>query len=134
MKSFTKKKVTGYNVKNQIVMKTISENKIQQEIVLWYNNNFCLKHHNPRQCIFSVPNDSINAIETKRKVNTGLMAGVSDLIILHNGGCLFIEVKTLSGKQSEKQKDFEKIVSFQGFKYYLVRSLEDFKKIISSLK
>jgi hypothetical protein len=134
MKSFTKKKVTGYNVKNQIVMKTISENKIQQEIVLWYNNNFCLKHHNPRQCIFSVPNDSINAIETKRKVNTGLMAGVSDLIILHNGECLFIEVKTLSRKQSEKQKDFEKIVSFQGFKYYLVRSLEDFKKIISSLK
>lgn len=130
MKSFTKKKVTGYNVKNQIVMKTISENKIQQEIVLWYNNNFCLKHHNPRQCIFSVPNDSINAIETKRKVNTGLLAGVSDLIILHNGECLFIEVKTLSGKQSEKQKDFEKIASLQGFKYYLVRSLEDFKKII----
>jgi len=131
MKSFTKKKVTGYNVKNQIVMKTISENKIQQEIVLWYNNNFCLKHHSPRQCIFSVPNDSINAIETKRKVNTGLMAGVSDLIILHNGECLFIEVKTLSGKQSEKQKYFEKIVSLQGFKYYLVRSLEDFKKIIN---
>ena len=130
MKSFTKKKVTGYNVKNQIVMKTISENKIQQEIVLWYNNNFCLKHHNPRQCIFSVPNDSINAIETKRKVNTGLLAGVSDLIILHNGECLFIEVKTLSGKPSEKQKDFEKIASLQGFKYYLVRSLEDFKKII----
>ena len=36
MKSFTKKQVTGNNVKNQIFMKTISENKIQQEIVLWY--------------------------------------------------------------------------------------------------
>jgi len=129
MKSFTKKQVTGNNVKNQIFMKTISENKIQQEIVLWYNNIFCLKHHNPRQCIFSVPNDSINAIETKRKVNTGLLAGVSDLIVLHNGETIFIEVKTLTGKQSEKQKEFEKTVSLQGFKYYLVRSLEDFKHI-----
>ena len=129
MKSFYKKQVTGNNVKNQIVMKVVTENLIQQQIVIWYNNNFCLKNHNPRQCIFSVPNDSINAIETKRKVNTGLLAGVSDLIVLHNGETIFIEVKTLTGKQSEKQKDFEKIVSLQGFKYYLVRSLEEFKHI-----
>lgn len=114
-------------------MKIVSENLIQQSIVLWYNNNFCLKHHNPRQCIFSIPNDSINAIETKRKVNTGLLAGVSDLIILHNGETIFIEVKTLTGKQSDKQKEFEKIVSLQGFKYYLVRSLEEFKQIIDKL-
>jgi len=129
IKSFHKKQVTGNNVKNQIVMKVVTENLIQQQIVIWYNNNFCLKHHNPRQCIFSVPNDSINAIETKRKVNTGLVSGVSDLIVLHNGETIFIEVKTLTGKQSEKQKEFEKIVSLQGFKYYLVRSLEEFKHI-----
>jgi len=113
-------------------MKVISENKIQQDIVMWYKNNFCLKHHNPRQCIFSVPNDSINAIETKRKVNTGLLTGVSDLIVLHNGECLFIEVKTSTGKQQESQKDFENTVTLQGFKYYLVRSLEDFKNIITN--
>ena len=134
MKSFKKKQVTGYNAKNQIVMREISENKIQQDIVMWYKNNFCLKHHNPRQCIFSVPNDSINAIETKRKVNTGLLTGVSDLIVLHNGECLFIEVKTSTGKQQESQKDFENTVTLQGFKYYLVRSLEDFKNIIPIFK
>jgi len=133
MKSFSKKQVTGNNVKNQLVMKIISENKIQQDIVMWYKNNFCLKHHNPRQCIFSVPNDSINAIETKRKVNTGLLTGVSDLIVLHNGECLFIEVKTSTGKQQESQKDFENTVTLQGFKYYLVRSLEDFKNIITNI-
>ena len=115
-------------------MKTTTENKIQQEIVQYFRNNYCLKHHNPRQCIFSVPNDSKNAVEQQRKVNTGLMAGVSDLIVLINGNAIFVEIKTEIGKQSDKQKEFEETVTLQGFKYYLVRSLEEFKQIIETYK
>lgn len=110
-------------------MKT--EDKIQQEIVMWYRNNFCLKHHNPRNLIFSVPNDSKDAKEQMRKIATGLFSGVSDLIVIHFGEILFIEIKTEVGKQSDKQKDFENIVSSHNFKYYLIRSLDEFKKIIS---
>jgi hypothetical protein len=109
-------------------MKT--EDKIQQEIVMWYRNTYCLKHHNPRNIIFSVPNDSKNAVEQMRKIATGLYAGVSDLIMIHFGQVYFIELKTDTGKQSEKQKDFQTIVENQGFKYYLIRSLKDFQKII----
>jgi hypothetical protein len=109
-------------------MKT--ENKTQQEILMFYRNNFCLKHHNPRHIIFSVPNDSKDAKEQMRKIATGLMAGVSDLIILRQNEAIFVEVKTDIGRQSDKQKSFQEQVESLGFRYILVRSLEDFKKAI----
>ena len=111
-------------------MRTVTENKTQQEIVMWYRNTYCLKHHTTRNIIFSVPNDSKNAVEQMRKVATGLFAGVSDLIMIHFGQVMFIEVKTETGRQSDKQKEFQQIVENQGFKYYLVRSLKEFKEIV----
>ena len=110
-------------------MKT--EAKIQQEIVMWYRNTYCLTHHNPRNIIFSVPNDSKDAKEQMRKKATGLYAGVSDLICIHFGKVLFIEVKADNGIQSPRQKDFQNIVENQGFKYYLIKSLEKFKEILA---
>ena len=107
-----------------------SEDKIQQEMVMWYRNTYCLKHHNPRNIIFSVPNDSKNAVEQMRKINTGLYAGVSDLIAIHFGQVIFIEVKTEIGKQSDKQKDFQQLIEAQGFKYYVVRSLDELKLLL----
>jgi hypothetical protein len=106
-------------------MKT--ESKIQQEIVMWFRNNYCLLQHNPRSVIFSVPNDSKDAKEQMRKKATGLYAGVSDLICIHFGKVLFIEVKADNGIQSPRQKDFQNIVESQGFEYHLVRSLDEFK-------
>lgn len=106
------------------------ENKLQQEIVMFINNNYCLKHHQPRFLVFSIPNDSINAIETKRKVNTGLLRGASDIILVKPNKCLFLEVKTDTGVQSDYQKDFQKRVEELGFEYHIVKSVEDVKKII----
>lgn len=103
-----------------------SESKIQQEIVIWYRNN----NLNNNNIIFSVPNEGKSAKEQMFKKATGLMSGVSDLICINNGEVLFIECKDLKGKQSEKQKDFQKTIELQGFKYHLVRSLEEFQKII----
>ena len=62
---------------------------------------------------------------------TGLLSGVSDLIVVEKNRLLFVEVKTAIGRQSGKQKKFEENVKSLGYKYYLVRSLEDFKKIIT---
>ena len=78
--------------------------------------------------MFSVPNESVGS--QQRKVNTGLLKGVSDTIIIHKGVCMFVEFKTLTGVISPFQKDFKEKVEKQGFKYYLIRSLEEFKKII----
>mgnify|MGYP000373657708 CR=1 FL=1 len=107
-------------------MKT--ESKIQQEIVMWYRNNFCLKHHNPRHAIFSVPNERKDKFETFKLKGTGLMSGVSDLIIVEPDRVVFVEVKTETGGQSERQQDFESIITAMGYKYLLVRSKEDFIK------
>ena len=108
-------------------MKT--ESRIQQSIVIWYRNNFCLSHHNPQHIIFSVPNESKSKRETLQKKAIGMMSGVSDLIIIRPKEVLFIEVKTPTGTQSKSQKIFEKIVKALGFNYYLVRSLEEFKSL-----
>lgn len=111
-------------------MKDKKEAKIQQEIFCWFNNTYCLKFHNPRMCIFSVPNDSESKEETMRKKATGLLSGVADLIVLLPNKCIFVEVKTPTGKQSDSQKEFEQHVQSLGFEYHLVRSLDQFKKII----
>lgn len=106
-----------------------SESRIQQEIVKWFKNNYCLKHHDQKCCIFSVPNERSNRKEQMRMIATGLYSGVSDLIVAIPDQVLFVEVKDEKGKQSQKQIDFEKTVSDLGLQYYLVRSIDDFKQI-----
>jgi hypothetical protein len=62
--------------------------------------------------------------------STGLVAGVSDLIIIQPNRCLFVEVKLEKGKQSDKQIDFQNKVTALGFEYIVVRSLQEFQKNI----
>lgn len=109
-----------------------NENKIQQECVIWFNNNYCLKFQNPRWIIFSVPNEGEDAYEIKRKRERGMLPGVSDLIIIGPKTTLFMETKTPQGRQAESQKEFQSRVEALGFKYYLFRSLEEFKQIIKT--
>jgi hypothetical protein len=83
-----------------------------------------------KHLIFSVPNDGKNMMEQMRKKATGLLAGVSDLIVIQPNRIIFIEVKTERGVQSESQKQFENDVKALGFEYYLVRSLNEFKNLV----
>jgi len=109
-------------------MKT--ESRIQQEIVIWFRNNYCTKLKKTRCAIFSVPNERKNQKEMMSMIATGLMSGVSDLVVLLPGKVLFVEVKTESGKQQPKQIEFEKTVKYLGFDYFVVRSLDEFKLLI----
>lgn len=102
------------------------EEKIQQEQVMWYKNNFCLKHHNPRNLILSIPNEGKPEL-----VRTGLYPGAADLMVIHFGKVLFIENKTPTGRQSPHQKNFQQHVESLGFPYYICRSLDDFKAVIN---
>lgn len=109
----------------------MSEDKIQQQIFTWFNNHYCLEHHKPRFTIFSVPNGGTRNIKEAMKLKaTGLKAGVSDLIVVMDK-VVFVEVKTENGTQSQKQKDFEKIVTDLGYKYWIVKSLKEFQLCIS---
>lgn len=82
--------------------------------------------------IYSVPNESENSWETQKKVNTGLMAGAADLIILLPGGSVLLpETKTPEGVQSPSQKVFEIQVTELGHTYFVYHSLEEFQSIVT---
>ena len=107
-------------------MKT--EAKIQQEIVVFFRNNY---QRLDKGIIFSVPNERKGGyMAMKDLLLTGLLSGVSDLIVILDDRVLFVEVKNEKGKQSEKQIKFESQVNNLGFKYHLIRTLEEFKRII----
>ena len=67
--------------------------------------------------------------------------GTADILILKrrkhspNDGwklrCIFIELKSTTGKQSEAQKEFQKLVIKQGASYYLVRDIETLEGILA---
>ena len=82
--------------------------------------------------LFSVPNggkrDAVTAAKLK---DEGQLPGVSDLILLKSNrfyGALLIETKTKNGYQSELQKQWEQKIINDGYKYVVVRSLEDFMR------
>jgi hypothetical protein len=41
-----------------------------------------------------------------------------------------IELKTEKGRQSDSQRAWQYLMVNQGFEYYIVRSLEEFKELI----
>jgi len=104
----------------------MTEDKIQQQIFLYFSQNY------PTGLIFAVPNGgSRNIIEAKRLKNTGVLAGVSDLIlIMPNSKILFVEVKMPKGKQSEKQIKFQRKITNLKHTYAIVKSLSDFKELL----
>lgn len=55
--------------------------------------------------------------------------GISDIIILHNGKAIFVEVKDKYGKQSDDQKKFQKEVEKSGNIYILAKSVKDISDI-----
>ena len=58
--------------------------------------------------------------------------GLADILVIHKekyGMALFLEVKEPKGKQSPDQKMFEKRCYSNNCEYYVVRSVDDVKKI-----
>lgn len=104
----------------------MTEAQIQQQIIIWFRNNYQIKG---KGLIFSIANES--TYSNKKFKNTGTMAGVSDLIVVLNGKTIFVELKTEIGKQSEAQLKFQKNIENLNQEYYLIRSLEQFKNEIS---
>ena len=60
--------------------------------------------------------------------------GESDLTLFtRTGQTIFIEVKTPVGRQSKKQKHFQNVVESFGFRYMIMRSVGDAKKLLDEL-
>ena len=103
----------------------MTEAQLQQNIIIWYRNNYQM---HGKGLIFSVANESTYKNKTFKA--TGTMAGVSDLIVVTPTKTIFVELKTETGVQSEKQKDFQKAIENLNHEYYLIRNLEQFKTIL----
>lgn len=83
---------------------------------------------------FAVPNGGLRNLKTAAFLKKeGATAGVSDLIILLPQRCLFVEVKTKTGRQSEEQKNFQQEVEKLGFEYLIWRSLDDAIKFVGGI-
>lgn len=62
----------------------------------------------------------------RRHVSPYVKAGVPDIIVVHQGRFIGIEVKSATGRQSESQKDFEQELLSRGQgNYFIARSVED---------
>lgn len=104
------------------------EHKLQAACVRWYRLQYPKMKHN----LFAVPNGSKRDVIIGAKLKEeGVLAGVADLILLKSNrfyGALLIEFKTPEGRQSDTQKEWQQKITNDGFKYVIVRSLEDFQR------
>lgn len=113
-----------------------TEDFIQQQVYMWFNNMYCLKSHNPRYVIFAVPNGGKrDAREAKKLKNTGLLKGASDLVIILENETVYSETKKPTGYygQTDEQKDFQLRVENLGHKYIIYKTLEEFKLLITPI-
>lgn len=106
------------------------ESDIQKTCVKW----FTLQFPDLRPVFFAVGNGGArNRIEAAIMKGEGVTAGVADMLLLHpnaqyHGLC--IEFKTPTGRQSESQKTFERNVERHGYRYEIIRSLDEFVKLV----
>ena len=103
------------------------EHRLQCACVRWFN----LQHKDLQGRLFAVPNGGKRDVATASKLKAeGVVAGVADMMLMVVNkfyGALLIELKTLKGKQSNSQKEWErKITSRCEYKYVVCRSIEEF--------
>lgn len=104
----------------------LSEQQLQATCFQWHWNNFPKE----RGTLFHVQNNSSSRVLGNKRKAVGVVSGVSDLILILCGRVVFIEMKTETGTQSTSQKEFQSKVKELGHKYVVIRSFEEFKKLI----
>lgn len=107
------------------------EAKIQASAVQWLWNNYPETRGN----YIHIPNEGNRAsqMDGALRKSLGLVAGAPDtfLFLARNGyHGLAVEFKTETGVQSDAQKEFQKRLELNGYRYEICRSLEQFKEII----
>ncbi|MGL5958399.1 MAG: VRR-NUC domain-containing protein [Phocaeicola sp.] len=108
------------------------EHKIQRACVKWFN----LKFNGFKGLLFAVPNGgSRHKLEAVKLKLEGVVAGTADLIFLKSNrfyGALCVEMKTEIGRQSDKQKEWQRVAESNGNKYVICRSLDEFIFIVEN--
>ena len=116
-------------------MATIEHN-IQRSVVTWFR----LQYRSLAPLFFAVPNGQRRSrYEQREKKAEGMVAGVADMLLLvarqgYHGLCIeFKHDKTATScrtYQTPEQKAWQEAVEAQGYRYEVVRSSEEGKRII----
>lgn len=108
------------------------EHELQVACVQWFRYQYPQYDHN----LFAVPNggkrDKVTAGKLKAE---GQKAGISDLVLLKankHHHALLIEMKTSKGRLSQAQAQWRNLITRDGFRYAVCRSLEEFIETINN--
>lgn len=108
----------------------MSEIQLQTSCFTWLWNNY----PQTRRLFFHVPNGgNRNAIEGMQLKASGVVAGIPDCILVHQGRCFGFEFKTINGKVSSVQEKVHKVWQEDGTPVYIIRTIEEFKLNISAV-
>lgn len=109
-----------------------AEDDLQMQCVRWFRLQFPqlsrLLHHSPN-------GGRRDAREGARFKKMGTQPGFPDLILLvasQDYHALLIELKTRTGRQQESQKEYQRLIEAQGYRYLIVRSLEQFQQEVNT--
>lgn len=135
--------------KLRTIMKNNKESRLQQQCVYWFRVQY---PQYARLLTHPINEGSDHTSQDRRRQAIhkaeGTIAGVPDLLLFvpadyivpvdehttvkaHSYHGLGIEMKTKTGRQSQEQKDFQKMYEAAGYKYVVVRSLDDFKNVVN---
>lgn len=107
------------------------ESQLQKNCVMWFR----LQYPKLRSLLFAVPNGGARSAVTGAILKAeGVVRGVADLLLLiptrqYHG--LAIEMKAPKGRQSAEQREWQRAVTLQGYKYIVCRSFADFVEQIN---
>jgi hypothetical protein len=110
----------------------MNEKKLQHECVKWFSQTY----PEFRNTLFSVNNEASNNRHAMTLKATGVVPGVSDLIWLSDGTMVGIELKTKGSSHKyshiSQQVEWGRSIKEHGGEYYVVRSLDAFKALVSA--
>ena len=121
-----------------------AESDIQQTCVAWFR----WQYPKYSKLLFAVPNGGArSAVEASIMSGEGVLAGVADVLLLvpsrkYHGLCIEFKrqaYKAVDGKlklaktyQRSDQKIWQEAVEAQGYRYAVIRTLEEFINLINS--
>lgn len=110
------------------------EHQLQVDCVRWFAIQYPAYYK--QGVLFAVPNGGRRDKVTGAKLKAeGVQPGVADLVLLKptaSSHALFIEMKTASGRQRDTQKHWQANVETDGYRYEVVRSLNQFVRLVKA--
>ncbi|OJV23105.1 MAG: hypothetical protein BGO30_03950 [Bacteroidetes bacterium 41-46] len=125
-------------------MVSYRESEIQQACIRWFRYQYPQYAYmliaipnaarRTRKVVNTSAGSRVVCVGGKRAKDEGMVAGAADAILLlsrGDSGCLCIEFKTETGRQSQEQKRWQEAAIKAGNRYSVIRGIEEFIEVIN---